>query len=174
MKLSDFDRMQALAYLHSGKSPREVSELMETVSYPQALRLSRELAEAKLHNRVLELFNLDQMALDNLLEAVKENLGPAVSALTGDLLPLEEAVDKLGDDIKGMQILKGELQRSATTLVKTINRAAATTNNPESIVMMAKALAELQSAFFKSNNINMINQNNLGPGSAFEEVLRDI
>src|SRR5690606_23259687 len=93
MKLSEHDKLIALAHLHAGKSPRQVEELCSNISYAQALRLRKELDEAIRTNSLSEIFNLGEAALENLLSRVQEDLEDPVRELTGDVISLKEEMN---------------------------------------------------------------------------------
>jgi len=124
MKINERDKLIALAHLHSGKTAKEIPDLVPALSYPQALRLRKELEKAKEADTLQDLFNIEEAALNSLLEAVKDELTEATEALTGDLVPLDDAVGKLASNVEGMQLLERELSDSARIVVKQIKIAS--------------------------------------------------
>lgn len=169
MKLDEKSKLIALAYLHQGKSPREVEELCPGVSYAQALRLRKELDHAIKENTLAELFSLEQAALDSLLQNVQLELGEAAKVLTGDDVILKDEISKLADGVQTGQQLQADINRAASVTVAKLQLVAQTTSSFEALVAVAEALSKLQTAFFKTGNINIANFPN---GSKFEEFLR--
>lgn len=169
MRLSEKDRLVALAYLHQGKSPKEVEQLCPGISYAQALRLRKELTEAEETNSIRQLFDISEAAIDTLLESVQNQLAESVEILVGDDITLRDELNNLGNDIKESQILKAELAKAATTIVKRIGLQAATANSSETLKDLADALAKLQTAYFKTNNLQIANFND---STGFEKFLK--
>ena len=170
MKISERDKLIALAHLHAGKTAKEIPDLVPDISYPQALRLRKELEKAKDADQLQALFDLEGAALESLLSSVKDELSEAAEALTGDYLPLEDAIGKVASNVEGMQLLERELSDSARTVVKQIKIAAGATTSTESLLILSEALSKLQTAYFKSSNVQIAN---LGGGGGFEKFLSD-
>src|SRR5690606_28796571 len=120
------------------------------VSYPQALRLRKELNEAIETNTINELFNLEEAAIESLLNNVKNELEEAAEVLTGDLVPLENALDSVETRIKESKLLEVELAKAGQTLAKRIERMSNVANTPDSLLALAEALSKLQTAYFKN------------------------
>jgi len=138
-------RLLALAQLKNGKTPTETSELMG-ISYATALKLRRELLEAEKNDTILELFNLNDAALDILLESIKRQLTPAIEAFgIGELIDKETVL--LANGITGAKLLKEDLQTAASALVNKIKVAALAANNADTLLSLAEALCKLQIAF---------------------------
>ena len=70
-------RLLSLAHLKQGKTPKETSEIMG-ITYARAIKLKKELVAAEETNAVQSLFNLDNAALEILLESVTKQLTPAI------------------------------------------------------------------------------------------------
>lgn len=162
-------RLLCLAHLQNGIKPAEAAEKVG-VSYGTALKLKKQLHDAEQRDKILELFRLDKAALEILLESVEKQLEPAIDAFgIGELVKAE--THELAEGITGGQMLNTELQESATTLSRKIGSVAAASNNAETILSLAKALCELQKAFFGSDN-PMGNGAAGLPISSFEQHLR--
>lgn len=84
--LEDRVRLLILAHLKSGHSPRECAEKFG-VSYPTVIKLRKDLIEAEEFGNVKELFNMDEAALELMMEAVQANL---VEQGVGELVTEEE------------------------------------------------------------------------------------
>jgi len=148
-------RLLALAHLRNGTKPADVAELMG-ISYGAALKLRKELHAAEQNDRILELFKLDEAALEILLKSVTQQLTPAIEAFgIGELV--EEEVHKLASGINGASLLSEELQDAARALTKKITTAAVIATNSDTIFQLSKALVELQGAF-KSSDISSLAQ----------------
>lgn len=170
MKLDEKDKLIALGYLYQGKSPKEVEEICHNVSYAQALRLKKDLEEAKKTDSIGELFDLEEAALESLLENVKGEIGQAAEIMTGDTVRLDGELDTISRNVQGMQILESEMSEAAAAIVKQIKAHAVSTKNIDNLVMLAEALSKLQTAFFKNSSIQIANFNN--EGSSFEKYLK--
>jgi FtsZ-binding cell division protein ZapB len=168
MKITEKTKLIALAHLKNGKTPRETSELLG-ISYSQALKLNKDLAKAEKNNTLQELFNLDEAAVEALLENVHTELAPAVEVLEGEIQPLKDKLNELSDEVSGARALEQELVESARRIAKQINANAISAPCIESILVMTEALTKLQTAFFaKQANVQVNNIN-----SNFEKFLKD-
>lgn len=166
-KLDERLRCIALAHLKNGEKPKDVAEKLD-IAYSAAVKLKKELAEAERQNNLTTLFKLDQAALTSLIELVKDvDLGDSVDAL--NMMPaLEGELETLKDSVNGVQQLDVEFQEAASALTKRINIIGSTATSPETIVMLAKALSDLQNSFFaKGTNVQVNNY------SGFERYLDD-
>ena len=159
-------RLLTLAHLKNGKKPADAAELTG-ITYASALKLRKELHAAEERNRILELFKLDEAALDILLESVRKQLMPAIEAFgIGELV--EEEIKDLTKGIDGGKLLNQEFQASARTLANKITSAAITANNSDTILQLAEALCKLQNAFFGQE----ANPSNHLPATSFEQHLK--
>lgn len=168
MAIEERTKILALAHLKTGKKPKDVSELLD-ISYAQALKLNKELAKAEEQNRVQDLFDLEEAALETLLEKVSDELSPAVQVLEGDVETLDDMLSTVGQNVEGMQILEKELTDAAIQLAKKITAQAVSTSGTDSLLVLTDALAKLQMAFFaKGTNVQINNMN-----GNFEKYLKD-
>src|SRR5690606_21460661 len=135
----------------------------------QALRLNRELKEAVAQDRLADLFDLEETAINSLLETVKEDLQDAAEVLTGDLVSLDASIDSIKDKVGAQKLLEVELSKAGVTIAKRLQAMAQISNNPDSLLALSDALAKLQTAFFKSSSVQIANFN--GQGKPFEEFL---
>lgn len=156
-QIDDKDKLIALAHLHQGKKPKEVAETIDSISYAQALRLKKELDKAVEDETLSDLFNLSQTALNSLLDTVKEELSDATEALTGDVISVDKEIDGIKDKIQGQKLLEVELSKTGVAIAKKLKYQAENTNNPESLLMLADALAKLQTSFFKNSSVQIAN-----------------
>jgi hypothetical protein len=162
-------RLLCLAHLKNGIKPAEAAERVG-VSYGTALKLKKQLYEAEQRDKVRELFKLDKAALEILLDSVEKQLEPAIEAFgIGELVETES--HELAESISGGSLLNKEFQTSASAIAKKITSVAAASNNADTILSLAKALCELQRAFF-ANETNSINNPAGIPLSSFEQHLR--
>lgn len=161
-------RLLALAHLKLDKKPKEVAELLD-IAYAKVVRWRKELEEAERRDAIADLFNLDEATLETVLEAAKNELEPHALQLT-DKEVLEGELQSIKEGVKSGQLLEAELSEAATTLTKRISVLAAGATQAETVVMLAKALSDIQTSFFaKGTNVQV---NNFG-GNNFEEFLRD-
>jgi hypothetical protein len=167
-QLNNQTRLTILAHLKNGHKPADISEAMK-VSYSTVLKLKRELKEAEERNAVLELFKLDETALEILLEGVKDRLAPIADAFqVGELVTTE--LDNIKKDVKGGKLLSEKLQDTAFTLAHQVELAAlGNANHADTLLILAEALCKIQNAFFTSNNTVAPNL----PMSSFEQHLKD-
>ena len=165
----DKTRLLALANLKLGKSPRETSETVG-ISYASAVSLRKELAEAELRNTVLDLFNMEQAAFEALLDAARAQLEPAVEGELITQKEVDQSIETVANQVKGLGILEEEFQKTAVNVVRQINLMVITTNSADTVLALAEALAKLQTAFFaKGTNVQV---NNFGQnGKRFEALL---
>lgn len=151
-------KLLALAYLKNGMRPKQVADALDGLSYHQALKLRKELDEAEEQNTLAQLFSLDALALEALLDSVKQQMQPVEEQLTGELQTVEDAVNTLADKIHGAKVLEESLQKAATALAHQITAKALLASTPDSLLVLAEALAKLQSAFFaKGMNVQVNN-----------------
>ena len=141
-------KLLALAHLKNGLTATEVSNLEELdITYARTLKLKKQLHEAERTDSILGLFELNEAALEILLDSVKANLTPAIEAFgIGELV--DEEVKELSKSINGGKLLDREMQFAATAIAKKIAQTAVISNNAETVLALAKALSELQIAFF--------------------------
>ena len=93
---------------------------------------------------------------------------PAIEAFgIGELV--EGEIKNLTESIDGGKLLDQELQLTAKTLTNKITTIVLTTNNAETILLLAKALCELQTAFFSSASIPVTSHL---PATSFEQHLK--
>lgn len=151
-------KLIALAHLKNGKKPREVSELLEDISYSMALKLKKDLEEAEANNSLLDLFSLDEATLDTLIENVQAELSEPVQTLTGEIQPLRDSLDSISEKAVSARLLEEQLNKSAITLARQIEARAIVSMSSDSLCELAEALAKLQSAFFaKGTNVQVNN-----------------
>lgn len=165
-------RLLALARFKHDASATDVSNELG-ITYARALKLRKELKEAEENDAIRELFNLPEDALAILLEAVKDNVAPAIEAfaLEGEL---EEAVEDITKGVQGAKLLDTALQDAAKALANKIQVAAATANNTETLLNLAKALAELNNSFFGSSSSATQGVPGLpSPESGLQRLMRD-
>lgn len=168
MALEERTKILALAHLKTGKRPKEVSDLLD-ISYSQALKLNKELTKAEERNNLQDLFNLEEAALNTLLEKVSDDLSPAIEVLEGGVERLDDMLANVGQNVEGMQILEKELTDAAIQLAKKITMQTVATSGTDSILILTDALAKLQTAFFaKGTNVQVNNMN-----GNFEKYLKD-
>lgn len=168
MNINEKTRVQALAYLKVGKKPREISELLEGISYSQVLTLRKQLEKAEIDNTLSSLFNLDELALESILDAAKSSL-----TIKGEIIPpneIDESINNIGNGIAGLGKLETSFQDAADELAKQIKVAALVATEASTLVDLAEALAKLNTSFFaKGTNVQVNNIN----AETFQKYLRD-
>jgi len=166
--MDEHTRLLALAHLENGTKPADAAELTG-ISYAAALKLRKELEAARQKDRILDLFQLDKAALSILLESVTKQLTPAIEAFgIGELV--EEEVHDLKDRVDGGSLLNQELQQAGSALANKITQTAMLANNADTVLSLAKALCELQRAFFGDKGGNTPGAI---PATSFEKHLRN-
>ena len=164
MRMDHKIRLLTLAHLKNGKTPSEVSELID-VSYAQAMMLNKHLAEAEAADTEEELFDMSEQAIDILVKSVGENtlpalevfnIGEALAEATQTLITKEDGLDSKTND-------------AAVAIANKITQAAVLATNPDTLVTLTEALCKLQLTFFGSSDSG---SGATGPGS-FESFLRD-
>lgn len=168
MALEEKTKILALAHLKTGKKPKDVSQLLN-ISYAQALKLSKDLTKAEQQNRLQDLFDLEETALNTLLEKVSDELTPAIQTLEGEVEIFDQTLATIGKNVGDIQILEKELTDAAIQLAKKITAQAVATSGTDSLLVLTDALAKLQMAFFaKGTNVQINNMN-----GNFEKYLKD-
>ena len=165
--LTEKQKILALAYLKTDKKPKAVSDQLG-IPYSAVLKLRKELLEAEQRKTIHELFNMDEAALETLLETVKESLEAATAVLDANI-NIGETVTVLSSQVNGLAVLEENFQQAATALTKQITLLAIASSEASTVVMLAEALSELQKAFFaKGTNVAIV------PGDdKFLKYLRD-
>lgn len=170
MTLNDRTKLIALAHLKNSESPTEVAKRPELdISYSQALKLSKQLVEAEKRNTVLELFNMEEAALETLLNTVSQEL-----VLTGEILGVESsantAANGLAKQLNGLDLLESEFQSAAIEIARNLKLQALASSEINTLLTAAEALSKLQTAFFaKGTNVQVNNIN----ADGFEKYLQD-
>ena len=142
-------RLLSLAQLKNGKTPADTAELMN-ITYAAALKLRKELIAAEENNKILNLFNLEEAALEILLDSVTKQLTPAIEAFgIGELVA--EETKELSKSVRGGNLLNQELQTAASSLTKKITAVSLVVNNAETLLALSKALVELNNSFKPSD-----------------------
>jgi len=164
-------RLLCLAHLKNGKTPNEAAAEVD-ISYASALKLRKQLHEAETNDTVLKLFDLPETALEILLDSVTNELTPAIEAFgIGELV--EDEVHELSKSVAGGKLLDREMQTAATALAQKIAQVALLANNAETVLTLAKSLAELQTSFFGPGGSSSANSPlGLPSPGAFERHLR--
>jgi hypothetical protein len=161
-------RLLTLAHLKNGTKPADAADLMG-ISYATCLKLRKELEAAEKKNKILQLFSLDEAALDILLESVTKQLKPAIEAFDiGELVEVE--VQDLKERVDGGSLLNQELQSAGSALANKIKQTATIATSADTILSLAKALCELNNSFFgegKGNSVGAL------PATSFEKHLRN-
>jgi len=159
-------RLLTLAHLQNGIKPADTAELTG-ISYAACLKLRKELHAAEKQDKILQLFKLDKAALEILLNSVTKQLTPAIEAFgIGELV--ENEVQDLSDRIDGGSALNQELQKAGSQLATKIIQTAVTATTAETVLSLAKALCELQRAFFGDGKAT-----GTLPITSFERHLKD-
>jgi len=168
--MDESTKLGAFAHLKNGLTPAEVSDLMPEVSYAQALRLRKELVAAEETNTLNQLFNMEDAAIELLLEAVQQKLSePAEVLESANLVPAE--INRIAQGVAGAQKLDVSAQQAAEAILLKIKLVAPMTANSETLVSLADALCKIQVAFFGPAGGPAGSDSN-SPGS-FEKYLRD-
>ena len=139
-------RLLAYAHFKHGKNAKEVEQLLG-ISYGKAIKYKKQLHEAEETNALNELFNMDDAALDMLLDSVKQGLAPVAEAFDMTEV-LEGEVEELRGSVKGLAKLDQANQDAAIALANRIKQQALVASNTDSLVNLADALGKLQVAFY--------------------------
>ena len=168
-------RLLALAHLKTGKKPQEVADLTG-LTYAKSLKLKKQLHEAEENDAMFELFNLEEAALDILINSVRQGLEPVGDAF-GLTSAIEGELEHIQEDLQDLGKLDSANQEAAMALAHKIKTAALLATNSNTVVELADALCKLQTAFFGQgiHNPNGGATGTLGLPSAetFEKYLKD-
>ena len=160
-------RLLALAHLKNGKKPSDTAEITG-ITYAAALKLKKELHAAEEKNAILSLFQLNEAALEILLSSVRQQLMPILEAFDVED-QIDGEIQTITNGVSGGKLLNEDFQASARAISNKITTVALTANNAETILSLAKALCELQQAFFGKETVPSGNL----PMSSFEQHLRN-
>lgn len=167
VNLDEKTKLMALAHIKAGRKPKDVAELLN-ISYSQALRLSKDLSEAERRGDVQSLFRLDEAALDTLIESAKSELAVPEELATSKAI--EGQLEDIKEGLQGLDELDTAMQEAAGALTKRLKTLSSTATQPDTILMLARALSELRNSFFaKGSNVSLNNFDN----KSFEDFLRD-
>lgn len=167
VKLDEKTKLMALAHIKAGRKPKEVADLLD-ISYSQALRLSKDLSEAERRGDIQSLFRLDEAALDTLIESAKSELAIPEELATSSAI--EGELDDLRESLQGLDELDTAMQEAAGALTKRLKTLSSSATQPDTILMLARALSELRNSFFaKGANVSLNNFDS----KTFEDFLSD-
>lgn len=166
--LSDTDKAVIITKLLEEQEPKHIAESMEHVSYPQVLRLRRQLEEAQKTNTVHELMNLDDAAMEMLKSSVQSQQATLAAPLAGELISKTEEVI---DNVKLMKSAEAASAKTAEVIFKQIELRAAVTTSSDTLLVLAEASSKLHTALFGKSGIQINTQVNAGGG--FESMLTD-
>ena len=141
-----------LAKLKLGETPRQIEDSLKDVSYSQVLGLRKKLKEAEETDTLLELFKLDKVAFETLLETVRTNMADIASVVDNKVL--EGELTTLKDTLSSLDRLNEEANKAGTELVRQIRTLALLTQEPNTLVMLSEALATINTSFFPKQ-VNM-------------------
>jgi len=140
--MDDHIRKTALARLHMGATPTECSEAMPgQVGYSQALKMKKELLDAG--DDYLSVFEMDGPSVAVLCDAVGKQVAPLL-----DGWGIDKTLSGEVADVKALVGLAGDFEAAGSALANKIVLAATISNNADTVLSLAKALSELQVAFF--------------------------
>ena len=155
------NKQLGLIKLINGEDPQDIANDLD-VTLTTVTRWNAELEKAKSQDKVNQLVQLSEVAVDQLVDLAQDK------SLNGELL---EAIDETAESIKGLQRLEKHLQGTATKMLDKIRIMAATAENVSEITELTTALCSIQTAFFgKGTQVNV--QNNYGD-SGYAEFLSD-
>ncbi len=166
-------RLSALANLKCGKSAREVSDLLN-IPYLKVVALAKDLEKAERQNTISDLFNLDAVVVDELINLTRESVNSDLvifnDAASGELLDKE--LQNVGAGIKNGGILNQHMQEAAIELAKQIRRLTISADNAGAVETLAAALSKLQTSFFAKDNFIQVNGASID-AKKFESFLGD-
>jgi hypothetical protein len=121
-----------------------------------------------------ELVNIDDLVIDRVLEEIDENIPEFhINPVTGVIEPKPEAskspeIQHFKDSVTGLKLLNEELQAAAGSIVCQIVEAAQDETRPRELSNLAKALTDIQNAFFNkpTTNIQVNNVSSSGEGGS--------
>lgn len=156
-KYEDY-KLDALAKLNQGKSPKEVSQELN-IPYATILKWRREFNEAQEEDKLRTVINVDSQVINKISQTVKQDLAKVDPELG-------ELVDETLEKLEGAKMLDLKVQNTALELTNKINEAI---NRPNLAVgeirVLTESLATIQNSFFNKatvNNLNLIGQDTNG------------
>ena len=153
---NDKSKLIAMALLKLGHTPREVAD-KTNISYTTVVKLLKELGEAETKGTILQLFDLDKLSFDNLMQSAQAEIEGLLTVVSGSDVVIENI---LPSRISGLQVLEVEFQDSAKKIAHKIGLLASITTDASELAVLSDALSRLQTSFFaKGTNITVNTMN---------------
>ena len=155
----DEQKLAAFSMIQNDKSPKDISETLQ-MAYPKVIKLRKDYREAVAAGTVDKLLNIDQLLVQRIAKATREEVSK-VESIQGELV---DEIDETAKGIASMNVLSVQLHEVARKLAIKTEFLIDTVQTPDSLLILVEALAKLQNAFFNRNmvNVNVLNQMNSG------------
>jgi len=146
----DDEKLKAIGLFKAGFNSKEISRELK-VPYTTVRKWRPEADNLQTKQDLETILDTDTIIVHEVAEGVREKLAEIVDD-GGELVDgVLETVDKL-------QALQGELQASATSALKKIDRLVDECRSADDLTTLIDSIAKLQTAFFsKGANVNVLN-----------------
>ena len=165
------DKLKALGKMEAGIALHEISADLG-IPYPKLLKWRKELKEHKENGTIMDVVNADEVVVHAVAEQVKQDL----IDLDPDSKDIIEAdINEVVKSIDNLSVLSTRLQTSAMQLANQISQISVLCTDPKEMSFLAKALCDMQEAFFNKpvTNINVQTNNYSGEGvSKFKSLMK--
>ena len=152
--------------LINGDPPRDIAAELD-VSYSQVLKTKRDFEDAKLNNTIDQFVNMDEVMLNELVDAIQSKVPEELVARSRSALTnLQEAKTTL-------DTLKLDMETTALVLTSQIRTAALQFEGVGNLDTLATALIKLNDSFFNNKATQVNVQNNYGTESKYGTFLSD-
>lgn len=160
------EKYQIVNKLLAGDAATDIAK--ETgIGYAKVLRIKREFEEAQANEALGSFIDMDAVMMDKLLESAKETIPAELIEAAG------EAVGNIKEAKSAMDLLSNDMIVTATTLTTRIKSMSLSIEHVSELGDLAKALCDIQNAFFNSNKTQVNIQNNMGSTDGYGEFLSD-
>lgn len=166
--LNEKTKYRVIGRLINSEAPKDIATA-EDVPYATVLRLKRLVDEAKQNDKVAELLDLDQVMLDEVLEAIVTKAPAVLTDAVREVATAVSAIKAMTDS------LSLELMSTAKVLNSRIRAMSVSAATPGELDMLAESLCKMQIAFFNKNTTQVNIQNNHGvtDGKPYNSFLSD-
>jgi len=149
-------KYKVLSRLLNNELPRHVADTMPDVTHSQVIRWKRELDTSRTNGTVAELMDMDQEALDEVLEMVSMS---APALLEHDI---DASLGTLSKSLSALDALQSDFILTASQMNIRVRSLAMSAENVGDLSMLSDVLCNLQSTFFNKNVTNVQVNNDYG------------
>lgn len=166
--LPEKTKYRIIGRLVNQESPKDIAAA-EDVAYATVLRFKRTVDEAAANGKLSELLDIDQVMLDEILDAVVKDAPAPLKEEVGAIAAVVSNGKSLSEQLSNELIISAKFINSR---IRTMSSSAAT---PGELTVLVEALCCLQNAFFNKNLTQVNVQNNYGAenGQPYNSFMSD-